>query len=138
MLAELAGRCALFPESSGVWGDKKGRALLASRICLNLHYEDSRVFESPRLWECFANGRFVLSEPVADPWPYVPGEDFAVFDSSRPGALAKAAAHWLARPGERAEMAQRARAKAERFPLEMLAARILSRLREVAAGLPRP
>ena len=64
------------PIRNDLWGEKKKLALMNSKICLNIHYEESRCMEFPRLYDYFANHCFVLSEPIHSSFPFVEGKDF--------------------------------------------------------------
>lgn len=67
------------PIRNDLWGEKKKIALMDSKICLNIHYEESRCMESPRIYDYFANHCFVLSEPMHSTFPFVEGKDYVEF-----------------------------------------------------------
>lgn len=125
LLDALARRWSIHPESQGVWGAKKGRALANARIALNIHFDHGATFESPRLFEYLANGRFTLSETAADPHPFVEGRDYAAFFANQ---LVDKAARWLDHPEERARIAAQGRETAHRHPIEKSARTVIRRL----------
>jgi len=77
ILASLGRTFSTYPTDGGVWGASKVSALRSSRIVLNLHVEPSLRLESPRFFEALSMRRFLLSEGVADPYPFTSGKDFA-------------------------------------------------------------
>lgn len=79
LLEWLDRKYRLYPWQKPVWGEEKKKAILRSKICLNIHYQESLVFESPRIYEYLCNKRFVLTEPVFDPYPFEDGKDFVSF-----------------------------------------------------------
>lgn len=76
ILAALQRQFSFYPRHQGIWGEEKLYAMDSSRILLNLHYEASLVFESPRFFEALSRGMCVLSEGVANSHPLREGIDF--------------------------------------------------------------
>lgn len=79
ILEHLDKKYKLYPYTKPIWGEEKKKAILGSKICLNIHYQESQVFESPRIYEYLCNRRFVLSEPIYDPYPFEDGTDLVSF-----------------------------------------------------------
>ncbi len=79
LLSFLNKKYSIYPETTELWNEKKQKAILESRICLNIHYDESRYYESARMNDYFANHAFVLSEPMKYTEPYVEGEDYVEF-----------------------------------------------------------
>ncbi len=50
-----------------IYGEARDRYIARSRIVLNIHYYEAKVFEIVRISYLLANGRFVVSEEGADP-----------------------------------------------------------------------
>lgn len=69
----------VYPIRNDLWGTAKAEAIKNSKICLNIHYEESRSMESPRLYDYFAHKAFVLSESMNSTYPFVAGKDFVEF-----------------------------------------------------------
>lgn len=69
----------VYPIRNDLWEAKKTEAIRDSKICLNIHYEESRSMESPRLYDYFAHKAFVLSEPMNSTYPFTAGKDFVEF-----------------------------------------------------------
>ena len=85
--------------------EKRARALLSAKICLNLHDGDLPFFEGHRIEGLFlSQRRFVVSEPVVGHQPLADGEHlvFAV-----PDEMASVIRHYLDHPEEAAEIAGR-------------------------------
>lgn len=76
ILEQLAVTFTVHPMTSGAWGADKFAVFSEARIVLNLHVEASAVFESPRFFDVMGARRPLVSEPVHDPWPFLPGRDF--------------------------------------------------------------
>lgn len=79
LLNILSERYNMYPKYEDLWGEEKEKAILSSRICLNIHFDNALVFESPRIYEYLANKRFVLTEKISDSYPFVDGQDFISF-----------------------------------------------------------
>lgn len=75
----LATKYKVYPIRNDLWGNKKFEALSSSKICLNIHYDETRYMETARLNDYFANNCFVLSEPMHQTEPFVEGRDFVEF-----------------------------------------------------------
>ncbi|WP_413307855.1 glycosyltransferase [Bacillus sp. 1P10SD] len=78
LLRLLTEHYNVFPKYE-IWGSEKEKAMLSSKICLNLHFDNCLVYESPRMYEYIANKRFVLTEKISDSYPFVEGEDYDSF-----------------------------------------------------------
>jgi len=76
ILEQLKENFSFFPKSDNVWGDEKKLALGSSKISLNLHVDNSLIFESPRFFDSIANGALVVSEPILDSYPFKDGRDY--------------------------------------------------------------
>ncbi len=76
ILAVLQRQFSFYPRHQGIWGEEKLNAMDSSRLLLNLHYEASLVFESPRFFEALSRGICVVSEGVANSHPLREGIDF--------------------------------------------------------------
>ncbi|TYS60084.1 glycosyltransferase family 1 protein [Sutcliffiella horikoshii] len=79
ILELLCKRYNVYPKFQGLWGEEKEIAMMSSKICLNIHFDNSLVFESPRMYEFLSNKRFVLSEKISDSFPFVEGVDYDAF-----------------------------------------------------------
>lgn len=79
ILELLSEKYHIYPKYENLWGDEKERAILSSKICLNLHFDNSLVYESPRMYEYLANKKFVLSEKISDSYPFIEGQDYDYF-----------------------------------------------------------
>ena len=69
----------------GLWGEERNAILRRSKIYLSV-YRHAQDFSGTRFCLGMGNGALIVSEPVADPDPFVPGEHFveaAVPDLSR-------------------------------------------------------
>jgi len=117
------------------WGAAKVRALRESRLVLNLNSDQSLAFPSPRFFETLSLGRPLLSETVADPWPFIPGTDY--LESELTG-LRDAIATALEDPALRERVARSGLARTFEHPLEGIASRLLGELlalhRSLSAG----
>lgn len=79
LLNLLSKNFNMYPKYENLWGGEKEKAISASKICLNIHFDSGLVFESPRIYEYIANKRFVLTEKISDSYPFVEGEDYESF-----------------------------------------------------------
>ena len=79
MLERIDNNFKLYPKSYGLWGEEKRNAILSSKICLNIHFEFSYVFESPRIYEYIVNKKFVLSETIMNSYPFEKGIHYKTF-----------------------------------------------------------
>ena len=75
----LASKYNVFPKNDNLWGEDLVDAIKKSKICLNLHAEESRYFEKMRFIQLFSNHAFVMSDRIFDSGDFVDGEDFATF-----------------------------------------------------------
>ncbi|WP_456152275.1 glycosyltransferase family protein [Megalodesulfovibrio gigas] len=135
LLEILGRRFRLFPEHSGLWGEKKQRAMASAAIVCNLHYDHGAAFKAPRVWEAVSMGAFLLSEPMADASPFRAGQDYAAAFAHQ---LPDAVAHYLAHPEARAAIAAQGRATATAHPMAATAGRILRQFLIEAALLRHP
>jgi hypothetical protein len=88
----------------GVYGPQRDRLIARSRIVLNLHYYEAKVFEAVRVSYLLANHRFVVSErgsDEAEEAAFSSGVVFADYDE-----LVNACVAYLARPDERRRVAE--------------------------------
>lgn len=81
MLESLGKKYSFHPFSSNIsgtqlWGKEKYIAIQESKICINIHFDHSAVFESPRIYEFLSMQSFVLSEYIFDSFPFVQGKDY--------------------------------------------------------------
>lgn len=79
ILEELMKKYKLYPLSNDLWGEEKQKAIRQSKICLNLHYEESRFIEIERMLDYSANHAFIMSDRIFDSTPFVDGEDYVSF-----------------------------------------------------------
>lgn len=115
ILSKLKDRYLVCPEYESVWGEKKGRVMASSKICLNLHQDQGLVMESPRLYDYFANHCFVLSEPIKYCHPFEIGVDFDTFIMTD---MYRKIDYYLANESVRERMASSAYNKVKAVPLE--------------------
>ena len=97
----------LFP--GGVWGEERNRLLRRAKIVLSV-YRHPRDFSGMRISLAFASGALVVSEPVADPFPFTPGEHFI---EAPPNKLADAILTYLKDDVARARICRAARERLE-------------------------
>jgi len=114
ILNKLDRKYNLYPLKSNLWGDEKAIALQSSKICLNLHFDNSFCSEYPRLGDYFANKKFVLSEKLYNAEPFVDGEDYVSFYE---GQLCQTIDYYLDKPNETSDIANNAYEKLSKFPL---------------------
>ena len=105
VLDELRRRGLRVEALFGVYGEERDRAISRSKVVLNVHYYEAKVFEIVRVSYLLANRRCVVSERGADPAEERPFEDGIAFADH--GALADACARLVADPVARAELAGR-------------------------------
>jgi hypothetical protein len=99
LLKAVASSCKLYPHHEGLWGGARNRAIRSSKIVLNIHFDESPAYESPRFADAVANCRLFLTEPLSDSFPYVEGRDYAVFRDEE--QLLANLGHYLRNPDER-------------------------------------
>ena len=86
-------------------GDRNA-LLQRSKILLNVHYSDLRYFEWHRMLVGLANGCCIVTETCEGYAPLVPGKHFVMVE---PEGLVQACEYYLARPEERAAIAEAGR-----------------------------
>jgi hypothetical protein len=87
----------------GVYGAQRDHFIARSRIALNIHFYEAKVFEAVRVSYLLANRRFVVSErgsEAAEDAAFSQGVVFADYDG-----LVNACVTYLARPEERQRVA---------------------------------
>lgn len=104
-LARLARIFKLAP-STVAWGRRRAEFLRSARIQLNLHQGEKPVLEGHRFALGFANGAFLLSELLPPGAPFRAGVHHAEAPLAQ---FEEAIRGWLARPGERAQIAAEGR-----------------------------
>jgi hypothetical protein len=126
LINALSGRFSIHPATGRkIWGAAKAQALRESRLVLNLHSEQSQAFASPRFFETLSLGRPLVSEGVADPWPFVPGVDY--FSCALPG-LETTIEQALGDDALRLRVAASGFARSLEHPLDGVARRMLTEL----------
>jgi hypothetical protein len=80
ILENIQSRYKIFPKFNNIWGEEKTLAILQSKILLNLHFDHSLAFESPRFFEYLYNKKFLLSENISNSYPFVENIDYASFN----------------------------------------------------------
>lgn len=103
VLRALAARGLKVRVAHGVYGPARDALIARSRLVLNLHYYESRVFEIVRVSYLLANRRAVVSERGLDPEleaPFESGVAFADYDE-----LADRCVELVADPGARRALA---------------------------------
>jgi hypothetical protein len=91
----------------GVYGAERDALIARSRVVLNVHFFEAKVFEIVRISYLLANGCAVVSERGAAPEDEAPFEEavaFADYDG-----LARACLDLLERPAERARLSEAGR-----------------------------
>jgi hypothetical protein len=112
------------------WGDSRVALLNRARIVLNISRNPGQ-FSGQRLILAAANGALAVSEPMARPAPWVPGEHYV---SARLEDFPTAIVHYLSQEEERRRIAARARAfVTQELTLERAITRVLA-LVEARAG----
>ena len=114
LLDYLSKKYKVYPKTRGVWGEEKKQAIASSKICLNIHYDESRYAETDRLFDYFSKKRFVLSEPIRYPEPFVEGEDYVEFFWTN---LCEKIDYYLSNNEERQRIAQNAYNKLHQYTL---------------------
>jgi hypothetical protein len=114
-------------ERGYAYGDERTRLVNRSKIMLNIMRQpwDDLVF---RMLLAAPNGALLLSEPVADTEPFMPGQHFVMAELAQ---LADSVAYYLRHPAERESIAERARD----FVIHQLAVPALARQLLRAAGV---
>lgn len=114
LLNILSERYNVFPKYQGLWGAEKAEAILSSKICLNIHFDNALVYESPRMYEYIANEKFVLTERISDSFPFIEGEDY---DSFYINNMFEKIDYYLANPEERKRISTNGYKKINNFML---------------------
>jgi hypothetical protein len=104
-LARFAKSFKLAP-STVAWGRRRAEFLRSAKIQLNLHQGEKPVVEGHRFALCYANGAFLLSEPLPPGPPFRAGVHHAEAPLAQ---MEEAIRAWLAKPGERARIAAEGR-----------------------------
>ena len=108
LLDFLSSRYSMFPKTT-LWHDEKIEAINSSKICLNIHFDESRYMEKMRLFDFWTNKGFVLSEPMHSTEPFVEGQDYAEFFWTN---ISEKIDYYLAHEEEREKIASSAYKKA--------------------------
>lgn len=88
----------------GVYGAERDALIARSKLVINIHYYDAKIFEVARIFYLLANNRFVLtetSEPSADQTYFEPGLAIIPYEN-----LVDACCYYLEHPEERQAIAQ--------------------------------
>jgi len=67
ILDELSAQGLTVVSKFGVYGEERDALIARSKIVLNIHYYEAKVFEIVRISYLLANSRFVISESSLDP-----------------------------------------------------------------------
>ncbi len=73
---QLINECCNLRPSTAAWDDEYYKAILQSRIGLNIHFENINTFESWRIMNLMCNKRLVISEPILNSQPLISGKHF--------------------------------------------------------------
>ncbi len=115
----------------GLWGEERNALLRRCKIYLSV-YRHPSDFSGLRFSLGMGNGALIVSEPVADPYPFVPGEHFV--EAAVPD-LARAVLRYLRDDGARARLCgQATRLLTTGYTMHASAERILARAREMMPG----
>lgn len=126
LLRALEKEHSIHPATFGTaWGEAKVTALRESRVVLNLHSESSLAFASPRFFETLSHHRLLVSEGVADPWPFIPDVDY--LEAGLPG-LASTVRRALADSALRHRIAEAGHARTLEHTMQRTAQRVLVHL----------
>ncbi|MBV9852738.1 MAG: glycosyltransferase family 1 protein [Armatimonadetes bacterium] len=117
---------------NGLWGEERNAILQRSKIYLSV-YRHAQDFSGTRFCLGMGNGALIVSEPVADPFPFVPGEHFV--QAAVPD-LGRAVLTYLRDEAGRVRIcAEATRFITEDYTMHASAQRIVARARELAAGV---
>lgn len=108
VLHDLDRRGVRVHHAFGVYGAARDALIAQSKVVLNLHHFEAKVFEVVRVSYLLANGRFVVSETGGDAELEAPFRDalaFADYDE-----LADVCERFVANPAARAAVADRGQA----------------------------
>jgi hypothetical protein len=125
LLKILSDRYNVYPKYEELWGEEKEKAILASKICLNIHFDNALVFESPRMYEYLANKKFVLTERISNSYPFIEGQDY---DSFYIHNILDKIDYYLSNQQKREYIAQNGYNKINRFMLDEHIYLILERI----------
>jgi hypothetical protein len=81
LLEKLKKKYNVYPRSENLFGEDLANAISQSKICLNIHFDYSSVFEPFRIFDYISYGGFVLSEFVSNPHPLISGIHFDTFNT---------------------------------------------------------
>lgn len=112
-----------YPKHGQLWGKEKIQAISESKICLNLHYDYSSSFESPRFFEYIENGGFVLSEHVFDSFPFKAHEDYVPTNLNE---IFEKVDFYLVNPDERQKIIDNSKNKLKFYTMENSFSKIIS------------
>jgi len=115
-----------------VAGEDKCRAMLASKIVLNANHYAEIAGTNKRTFEVAAIGAFQLTDTPALADVFLPDVEVAAFDTQ--ADMLEKIEYYLARPELRAEMANKAQARAHRE--HTYAHRWAAKMQAVGCGLP--
>jgi hypothetical protein len=106
LLERIAARGLRVVAMNDAYGEQRDASIARARIILNVHVGEEARLEAARCFYAMINGRFVLSEDSADAAEsgLAAGMAFAAY-----GELEERCAWYVARPAERAAVAQAAR-----------------------------
>ena len=126
VLRELTRRGLHVKHLFGVYGAARDAWIARSRIVLNMHYFDAKVFEAVRVTHLLANRRFVVSERGSDPLEEADYATGLVFSDY--AALADTCERYLRQPEERRRIAETGFQLMRQRPIEALLAPALASL----------
>ena len=126
VLQQLRARGLRVEAAFNVYGAARDALVARSRIVLNMHYFESKVFEAVRVGYLLGNRRFVISEGgdgSDDEAAFAAGLVFAPYEQ-----LADACERYLQQPSERARIAEAGQQLMRRRPIAPLLERALVEL----------
>lgn len=121
----LSQMYTIHPATDGVWGKKKFRAMCESKVVLNLQAEASMLFPSPRVFEALSMQCCLVSEPMADPYPFKAGRDYV---ESPLSLMARSLDVFLNDENKREQIAQRGYATTQEHGLQISAQKMLNHI----------
>lgn len=124
ILEVLTNKYHVYPKYENIWEDEKAKAIMSSKICLNIHFDNSLVFKSPRMYEYLANKKFVLTEKISNSYPFNEGEDYDYFYINN---MIQKIDYYLSNPEERARIASNGYNKINQYMLDDSISIILER-----------
>ena len=118
-------------DPAGLWGEARNVLLRRTKIYLSI-YRHSLDFSGTRFCLGMGNGALVVSEPVADPFPFVPGRHF--IEAPVPD-LSRVILTYLQDDAAREKVCRQAREFLTRdYTMQASAERIVAQAREAGAG----